>query len=324
MIRLFVALGWLVLLASGAAGASRESEIDGLLTGEGFTSLALRIAGEGHLEIDGPVTVNERRARFLVDTGAQVTVLDRAGVKRFGVTPQRTTVMLYGALGGRGEKLGAGLAASFRIGPADMRPFLFAVTGGTGLSGVWDRSSPTIDGVVGVDVLRLYQWIIDCRGMRLFVRIDDPKSASRSSLGSTLRRLGYSEIPLQRSSYSEFEFRAKVNDTTVLFLLDTGADVSIIDRTLARLAGIPVESSDFTIKGTGRAQRSLLQGRAESFRAGSYRTGPFKISVADLTALNRQLQEQNLVSLGGYLGTDFLREKDAIIDCANLKLYLRN
>ena len=75
--------------------------------------------------------------------------------------------------------------------------------------------------------------------------------------------------------------------------------------------------------GAGRRQ-PLLVGTARSFRAGTFRTGEeFRVSLSDITKFAVRFSREGKPVLAGYLGNDFLRAKSAVIDCANLKLYLR-
>ena len=62
--------------------------------------------------------------------------------------------------------------------------------------------------------------------------------------------------------------------------------------------------------------RGRLAGR--SFRARSA-----VIAVSDTSSTNAALQDEGKPPIDGYLGADFLREKGAVIDCAQMRLYLR-
>ena len=213
--QLIVTLAGVVAMtaATWRAGASDISEVGEVMANEGFSMLPLRRGGDDQVEVGGRVLVNGVHGRFLIDTGAQVSVIDRRSVRRFKLTSEKTATRVYGALGGRGERLRAALAMSFVVGPADMRPFIFGVADLGPLNESRESDEGDFNGIIGIDVLRTYQFIVDYRGMRLFIRIDDPKNASRSNLSSTLRRQGYTEIPLETLYvYSDFEFRAKIND----------------------------------------------------------------------------------------------------------------
>lgn len=304
--------------------ASDITEVGDILTNEGFSTLPLRRGSDDQFELAGRVTVNGIPGRFLVDTGARVSVIDRRSLKRFKLTSERTTARISGALGGRTERLRAALATSFRIGPADMRPFIFGVANLGALNESRDRSDDDFAGLIGTDVLRTYQVVIDFRGLRFFIRLDDPKSASRSNLGAVLKRNGYVEIPLSRVANSEFEFTARVNGTDFSLLVDTGAAVTLLDRTQARAAGLRLRRTDEVVRGAAGTSRGLMVAWVESFRAGGFATGPLQIAVTDLAPLNAQFAAAGRPALGGYLGSDFLRAKNAVIDCANLRLYLRD
>ncbi len=321
-----VALAGVVAMTAAVwpASASDISEVGDILSNEGFVTLPLRRGGDDQVEVGGKVQVNGIRGRFLIDTGAQVSVIDRRSVRHFRLTSEKTGTRVYGALGGRGERLRAALAMSFVVGPADMRPFIFGVADLGPLNESRESGEGDFNGIIGIDVLRTYQFVVDYRGMRLFVRVDDPKNAGRSNLSGILRRQGYTEIPLSRFVYSDFEFRAKINETDFVMLLDSGASVTLLDRRQALGAGLRLQTTDVSIGGAGGTRQRLSLARAESFRAGGFRTGPFQVGVSDLSNLNTQFAQAGRPALGGYLGSDFLRAKNAIIDCANMRLYLRD
>ena len=52
-----------------------------------------------------------------------------------------------------------------------------------------------------------------------------------------MRGLGYSEIPMKRVSISDFEVAANVNGRKALWLVDTGAAITLLDSTLSLQAG---------------------------------------------------------------------------------------
>lgn len=315
-------LARLLALLLPALALAQESVVEGLLTGEGYSALPLRLAGDDHLEIAAPVLVNGQRASFIVDTGAQISVVDPRSAKRLRLSIEKTASKLVSILGGRGGRLQAGVAESFRFGPLEMRPFIFGVTRLDALNAP-KAKEVRFDGLIGAEVLRTYQFVIDYRSKQLFVRQDAPENAARSQLGARLKRAGYSEIPLAKASYSEFELRTKFNDTTFHLLLDTGAALTLIDRSMANFAEIPVTMTDTIVGGATGAGVPLGRGRVRSFRAGGFKVEGVEVGVVDLSHSNRQLQNAGQASIAGYLGSDFLRRYEAVIDCANLKLYLR-
>ncbi len=326
------ALAALLVLAGALAGLSAgpargaDDPIGDVLAGEGHAEIALGRGADNHLEAAGPtVRINGHAARLIVDTGAQISVLDRRSVKRMRLRAERTGVRVFGALGGPGERLHATLAPSLQVGPFEARPFLFGVASLATLNDSRERGQAPVDGIIGADVLRTQCWVIDCAAPRMFVRLDAPQNARGSNLGAVLRRNGWAEIPLGRVSYSEFEVRAQVNDADFTLLVDTGAAVTLIDRSSAVAAGIRPEKTDILVGGAGKGRRQpLLVGTARSFRAGGFRSGEeFRVSLSDITKFARRFSKEGKPILAGYLGNDFLRARSAVIDCANLKLYLR-
>ena len=60
----------------------------------------------------------------------------------------------------------------------------------------------------------------------------------------------------------------------------------------------------------------------DSLRFSSVGVNSAVIAVSDITSHNTALQEPGKPVIDGYLGADFLRERHAIIDCSQMRLYL--
>src|SRR5258708_27058111 len=79
-----------MIAATCHAGASDLAEVGDILANEGFTTMPLRRGADDQVEVGGKVLVNGVRGRFLIDTGAQVSVIDRRSVRRFRLTSEST------------------------------------------------------------------------------------------------------------------------------------------------------------------------------------------------------------------------------------------
>ena len=104
-------------------------------------------------------------------------------------------------------------------------------------------------------MLQNFSFVIDCTGLRLYAKAPDPSSgeeAAQPVLNGFLRSRGYSEIPMQRYSISDFEVLANVNGRKALWLVDTGAAITLLDSNISRQAGIKLNRTEFTVGGAGR------------------------------------------------------------------------
>ena len=318
---LALALAFLLTLAcpAGAVAPVDGAPVQDLLRPQGYAAVELRRSVGPHLEVSAKI--NGISGRFLVDTGAQITVVDVRSLRKFRLTSVKTGVRVIGAVGGPGERIEAALASNLRVGPCEASPFLLGVSDLSALNQGRPRGGGPFDGIIGADVLQSFGIVIDCAGLELYARRSSNGGAS-SGLGRFLAGYGYRDVPLKRSSISDFEVVANVNKKRVLWLVDTGAAITLLDATVSRKAGIKLKRTNFTVGGAGGGRRRIDIGIVDSLKLSSVQMGSAVIAASDIS-VNAALNEPGKVPIDGYLGADFLREKRAVIDCAAMHLYLR-
>ncbi|MBV9127080.1 MAG: clan AA aspartic protease, partial [Verrucomicrobia bacterium] len=239
----------LLAAVSSAATADLDAEeslaLSNYFQAQNYSGITLRRGSGNHLEVRAKI--NDREGVFLIDTGAQITVVNRASLGKFNLSAVKTSVKVYGALGGPGEKIEAALASSIQLGPCTVSPFLLGVSDlGTLNSGrQHGRGEARFDGIIGADLLQNFSFVIDCRTPRLYakdVRTPDGSSsaaeAAHPGLGSLLRGRDYVEVGMKKVAISDFEINANVNRRRAVLLVDTGAAITLFDRTLSQEAGI--------------------------------------------------------------------------------------
>ena len=153
----------------------------------GFTALPVREVSTGHHLIEA--TINGREGEFVLDTGANMTVIDLAHVDRFGISP--TSGAVGGALGvGGGGQARRSPIDSFRIGAVEVRQRR-VVTADLGqlLRSLGRVSGTTVYGIVGQDVLKEHRAIIDVARPMLYLMAEDrdpaPVAAERCRQGGS-------------------------------------------------------------------------------------------------------------------------------------------
>jgi predicted aspartyl protease len=309
--------------APPAVLSSHDAGMAACLRPQGYAPLSLgRVAGP-HLEI--VATINGVSGLFLVDTGAQISVIHRGSLQKFRLKAVKTGVRVYGAVGGPGERIDAALASRIKIGPCEASPFLLGVSDLGPLN--QGRRRPIerrFDGIIGADVLQNFAFVIDCNGLQLYGRSADAPSGDAKGLGDFLRSRGYSEVPMQRHSISDFEVMANVNNRRALWLVDTGAAITLLDSHLSRQAGVRLKRTNLSVGGAGGGRQRIAVGIVDNLRLSTLRVRSAMIAVSDISANNAALQESGKPPIDGYLGADFLREKGAVIDCGKMRLYLKN
>ena len=133
----------------------------------GFTAVPVREVRTGHHLIEA--TINGREGEFVLDTGANMTVIDLAHASRFGIAPGSGSI--GGALGvGGGGQARRSSVESFRVGPIPVRQS-GVVTADLGqlLRALGQVSGTTVYGIVGQDVLKEHRAIIDVAGPMLYL-----------------------------------------------------------------------------------------------------------------------------------------------------------
>jgi hypothetical protein len=110
-----------------------------------------------------PVRVNGRNAHLIVDTGAAFSCLDLAKERSFGFRPEKGVVAMV-----NGRKHGAARIDSLGIGPVEMRNLKVALVNASEYEPQRDVGEVRVDGILGLDVLRLGRAVIDCQHLRLF------------------------------------------------------------------------------------------------------------------------------------------------------------
>lgn len=156
----------------------------------GFEAVPLREVSTGHHLVEA--TINGRSGSFVVDTGANVTVVEKSHRQHFGIaTSERGLGGVVGGMAGatgarqvsiQGLKIGSVPARQSRIVTADMRQLLSALS---------EVSNTTVYGLIGQDVLKEHRAIVDVAKPMLYLIAQDqdpsPVAASQC-LGKELTR----------------------------------------------------------------------------------------------------------------------------------------
>ena len=258
---------------------------------------------------------------FLLDTGAQISVINRSRLRKFNLSSVKTGVKVFGALGGPGESIGAALASGIQLGPCTVSPFLIGVSE---LNTLNQGREGRFDGIIGADMLQNFSFVIDCRTPCLFAKDVRSPGTAAANLSAMLRGRNYVEVPMKKVAISDFEINANVNRRKALLLVDTGAAITLIDREVSRDAGVDFRRTDYVVGGAGGGRQRIAVGTVKNFNLNGLKVRQAQIAISDISSLGMQLSEKGKPPLDGYLGADFLRQKSAVIDCAGLKLYLRN
>lgn len=137
----------------------------------GFTAVPLREVSSGHHLVEA--SLNGQAGSFVLDTGANATVLDVAYAERFGVSGLPSGFGGAVGVGGGGRANQAGIE-SLRIGSVTVRQSRIVTTDLGQLLRVMDRlTGRTVYGIIGQDVLQEHRAIIDVARPMLYLMEED-------------------------------------------------------------------------------------------------------------------------------------------------------
>jgi hypothetical protein len=184
---------------------------------------------------------------------------------------------------------------------------------------------PGGNGALGAHFASTYQLIVDYTQDAFYVHAPVPKGPQ--ALPGLAPRPGDVAIPLTRlvndkTHRVRYVLHATIHGVPLLFVLDTGADVSLVldQQRLHSLGLAPTVSS--SVQGIGGSQESHT-GSIDSVTIGSFRLGPLDYMAIDMSAVNKRGYEEGFPKLDGVLGAGVLNAYGAIVDFGHGVLYLQ-
>ncbi|MBX7526134.1 retropepsin-like aspartic protease family protein [Qipengyuania vesicularis] len=162
-----------VLLAGcGHMSASAgEFDLAAALSEEGYVSIPLEKLPTGHEIV--PVEVNGVSGTFLLDSGAQGTIIDEQWAARYYLTPEGVDGhdKIAGATGHTAMRRAE--VRSLSISGSEL-PTNFVMVGNVGpaLETLGRMSGREIQGIVGQDLLSRHDGVIDVGNSTLYLRLD--------------------------------------------------------------------------------------------------------------------------------------------------------
>ena len=262
----------------------------------GYEEIELRRTGENHLFLFA--RVNGRRCSCLVDTGWSLTTINKN-------TAQRLTM--------------PGSVDRLKLGHVTLtnQP---AVVQDLRLNG-----QPTaFDLVLGCDFLIRHHAIIDCAGRRLYLREEALANEPMGELEAALRGRGFVASEMKRHDPLALTCAAQLNGRSVELLVDTGAMWSCLDTETARELELRIDPSANQITGVAAAgKRGFGVTRVERLEIGGWKRASVTLAVLALADWGLGPNGKLLNGVGGILGGDEFLTNAAVIDCGQLKLWLR-
>lgn len=154
--------------------------------------------------------------------------------------------------------------------------------------------------------------------------IPEYRPGETGTVDHALCLLGFAAVPVQDVAPGHQLIEATINGRTGRFVLDTGANVTVIDTSQAERFGLslggggPLFRRGLPASPSGSASQIAI----DSFEIGSITIRQRRIVTADLGQLLGALSSASGEEVVGILGQDVLNEHRAIIDVARPMLYL--
>src|SRR5690606_12615343 len=134
--------------------------------------------------------------------------------------------------------------------------------------------------------------------------------------------LRYEAVPLREVSTGHHLVEATINGMSGSFVLDTGANVTVVDQN--HVGNFDLSDSGVLdgVAGGITGGRRATQVSVDSFRIGSVDIRQQRIVTADLGGLLQALTRVSGDTIYGLIGQDVLTEHRAIVDVSGPMLYL--
>lgn len=134
--------------------------------------------------------------------------------------------------------------------------------------------------------------------------------------------LGFDAVSLKEVSTGHHLVQATINGRSGSFVVDTGANVTVVDRSHAQFFGLP-NSGDVGALAAGMANGGrATQVSVESFRIGALDVRQQRVVTAELGQLLQALGRASGTTVYGLIGQDVLKEHRSIVDVARPMLYM--
>lgn len=130
------------------------------------------------------------------------------------------------------------------------------------------------------------------------------------------------KIPLRFSKSQHLIGEFILNGKVAVFLIDTGASNSCVDKTRADYFNLEAEGDNLPLQGAGQEKLFAQSSHKSSLYYSDKEIHHLSFMLIDMDTINAALAEQEEEKIDGIIGADVLHKKKAIIDYHQCCLYL--
>ncbi len=250
---------------------------------QAFTALEGELVAEVPLEVEGswlivPVRGRGETLRFIFDTGSSSGSVSERLARRHGLRAVGEA-RLSGASGR--DRVSVVDGRWLRLGSASTGDREKFVLGDHVLSDGDDRR---FDGIIGADLLRYYDVLIDAPAGLL--RLYQPGTAGSEGgpvVGPSLA------VPFERLRRGIIQLEVSVNGHPVTAVLDTGSPTVLLNPIAADAVGLTLAEEPLSegARGVGSKAVTTYGGRVDAIQVGETRFESVDVEVADLPIFGR-------------------------------------
>lgn len=153
----------------------------------------------------------------------------------------------------------------------------------------------------------------------------DYRPQDAGTIDHALCLLGFVSVPVTGVNPGHHLVEATINGVTGNFVLDTGANLSVVNAPQAERFGLSARGGTLFGAGTARFAGNTGAARAvavDSFTMGDMTVRQRRVLVADLGGLLDSLGQVSGREISGLIGQDVMNEHRAIIDVKRPMLYV--
>lgn len=152
---------------------------------------------------------------------------------------------------------------------------------------------------------------------------DIQKTGKEVSLAAFLGEKNYTSIKLNTYETGHLYIEATMNGVKGRFILDTGAGSTVIEEKRKDKFNMTATASTDQATGVGGNDMALQSSKNNSFVMGEYKIEAFEVTMMNLDHVNGAFKQMGMQEADGVIGADILAQGQAIIDYAQLVLYLK-
>ena len=242
------------------------------------------------------VVINDKPARAIIDTGANVSAISEKMRQELGIKKTRQRMKIHGVVGSKNLRISK--KVSVQLGKDFIKNNDFVIF----------KKLGNIDIILGMDYLQFP-----------IIQLDYTNSRMRFATPSVFKFDSKSAIPLN-SKMNALYVDGTINDIPLTMLLDTGNAGNLIIP-ISLIKGTDMESEVLSTAIKNEKHSGLHKKKLEYFKSSSdnFRIGPYQLENVEYIISTNQSRE---MSKSAILGYSVLKHFIVTLDLINNKMYL--